>query len=64
MFLSSDPNVLQVWAEEPSQKYKEGKSIIERTKVLFSKREGESMDYCPINFADMTLDSEMEDDGC
>lgn len=56
--------MLQVWADEPSQKYKEGKSIIERTKVLFSKHEGEASDYCPINFADMTLDSEMEDDGC
>ncbi|KAL0052288.1 hypothetical protein WJX82_011400 [Trebouxia sp. C0006] len=53
-----------IWADEPSQKYKEGKSIIERTKVLFSKHEGETNDYCPISFADMSLDSEMEEDGC
>ena len=54
---------LQILAEEASQKYKEGKSIIERTKVK-SKHEGEPNDYCPINFADMSLDSEMEEDGC
>lgn len=57
-------NAFQIWADEPSQKYKEGKSIIERTKVLFSKHEGETNDYCPISFADMSLDSEMEEDGC
>ena len=55
--------VLQIWAEEASQKYKEGKSIIERTKVK-SKHEGEPNDYCPTNFADMSLDSELEEDGC
>ncbi len=57
-------NAFQIWADEPSQKYKEGKSIIERTKVLFSKHEGETNDYCPISFANMSLDSEMEEDGC
>lgn len=58
---------MQLWAEEPSQKYKEGKSIIERSKVVFSKHDEGSIDYCPISpisFADMTLDSELEDDGC
>ncbi len=78
MFISSSPfcvpasvhafilktHVFQIWADEPSQKYKEGKSIIERTKVLFSKHEGETNDHCPISFADMSLDSEMEEDGC
>ncbi|KAL3140719.1 hypothetical protein ABBQ32_005274 [Trebouxia sp. C0010 RCD-2024] len=57
-----------IWAEEPSQKYKEGKSIIERTKVVFSKHDDESPDHCPISpmisFVGMTLDSEMEEDGC
>ena len=58
---------MQIWAEEPSQKYKEGKSIIERTKVVFNKHDDDTMEYCPISpmsFADMTLDSEMEEDGC
>lgn len=59
---------MQIWAEEPSQKYKEGKSIIERTKVVFSKHDDESPDHCPISpmisFVGMTLDSEMEEDGC
>lgn len=55
---------LQEWAEEPSQKYKEGKYIIERSKVLFNKSEGETVDYCPLSFADMTPDSEIEEDGC
>lgn len=58
---------MQIWAEEPSQKYKEGKSIIERTKVVFSRHDDENVDYCPISpisFAGMSLDAEMEDDGC
>ena len=61
----------QIWAEEPSQKYKEGKSIIERTKVVFSRHDDEGIDYCPISpftspitFPGMPLDTEMEDDGC
>lgn len=55
---------LQEWAEEPSQKYKEGKYIIERSKVLFSKYEGQAVDHCPLSFSDLTPDSEMEEDGC
>ena len=61
--LPSPKAMLQIWAEEASQKYKEGKSIIERTKVK-SKHEGDSVEYCPINFADMSLDSEMDEEGC
>lgn len=52
------------WAEEPSQKYKEGKFIIERPKILFSKCEGQVTEYCPLSFSDMTPDSEMDEDGC
>ena len=57
-----------VWAEEPSQKYKENKYIIERTKIQFSKYEGQAVDYCPLSLSDiisdMSTDSEMEEDGC
>ena len=59
--------MMQIWAEEASQKYKEGKSIIERSKVVFSKHEEESIEYCPISpisFADMSLDSELDEEGC
>ena len=65
MWQSDQGKTLQEWAEEPSQKYKEGKYIIERSKVLFNKSEGETVDsYCPLSFADITPDSEMEEDGC